>query len=109
MIPSLILSLLLTLAIELPVAWLWGLRGRDLQLAALVNLLTNPPVVLLAILLPRPPVVAVLELAAVAAEAFCYLRRGEQIRHPVLLACVANLISYSAGILIQLLQRRIFP
>lgn len=102
MIPSLILSLLLTLAIELPVAWLWGLRGRDLQLAVLVNLLTNPPVVLLAILLRRPPVVAILEVTAAATEALCYLRRGEQIRHPVLLSCVANLISYSAGVLIQM-------
>ena len=42
------ISLGLTLLLELPVVYLWGVRKRrDLTLAVLVNVLTNPVVVLL--------------------------------------------------------------
>lgn len=48
MLTVLAVSLLLTLAFEEGFALLWGLRGkRELGLTALVNCLTNPPVVLL--------------------------------------------------------------
>ena len=41
-------SLALTLVLEELFALLWGLRGRrELTVVALVNVLTNPPVVLL--------------------------------------------------------------
>ena len=41
-------SLALTLVLEELFALLWGLRGRrELTVVALVNILTNPPVVLL--------------------------------------------------------------
>ena len=41
-------SLGLTLLLELPVAWLWGLRSRhDWMTTVLVNVLTNPAAVLL--------------------------------------------------------------
>ena len=46
--------LALTLAIELLLALLWGLRGQDLILCALANLLTNPAVVLLNLIFPVP-------------------------------------------------------
>ena len=44
---SLGISLGLTLLFEGAFALAWGLRGRDLTLCALVNLLTNPPLVFL--------------------------------------------------------------
>jgi len=48
MLIVLAVSLLLTLALEEGFALLWGLRGRrELGLVALMNCLTNPPVVLL--------------------------------------------------------------
>ena len=104
---ELAVSLLLTLAVEVPAAWLWGLRGRDLTLAALVNVLTNPAVVLLYGLIvsatgwPRLGVQLPLEAAAAAVEAWCYLKCGENIRGPVRLAVLANGLSYGAGLLLN--------
>ena len=52
LIRSLIVSLALTLMLELGFALILGVRGRrNLALVALVNVLTNPPVVLLCSLL----------------------------------------------------------
>ena len=92
-------SLGLTLLLELPFVYLWGLRSRhDLTLAALVNVLTNPAVVLLYQLgCPALP----LEAAAVAVEALCYRGCGQQIRRPVLLALCANVFSYTLGLLLN--------
>ena len=89
-------SLGLTLLLELPVVSVWGLRSRhDLKLVVLVNVLTNPAVVLLHGLgIPALP----LETAASAVEGFCDRVRGEQIRHPFLLALCANVFSYGIGL-----------
>ena len=95
------LSLALTLAIEGAAALLWGLRGRDLLLCALVNLLTNPAVVLLHLLFPAPWVTAALELAAVAVEALYYRRYGEHIRRPWVFSLLANGASFGLGLLIS--------
>ncbi|MDY3985387.1 hypothetical protein [Dysosmobacter sp.] len=97
------LSLGLTLLLELPVAWLWGLHSRhDLTVAVLVNVLTNPAVVLLNGLLsalgPWWAAQLSLEAAAVAAEGFCYRHCGENVRRPYLLALTANCISYGMGL-----------
>ncbi|MCM1184274.1 MAG: hypothetical protein NC337_12960 [Roseburia sp.] len=103
-------SLALTVAIELAVAVLWGVRPlRGLVLVALVNLLTNPLVVLFwwlsGIYLPALPAIAVqlvLEAAATAAEAGIYCSfAGEpqwRIRHPVLLSVTANLCAWLFGL-----------
>ena len=64
MISILAISLALTLAVEVPVAFCWGLRRRDLLLCVLVNLLTNPAVVLLHTLFPAVWITAALEAAA---------------------------------------------
>lgn len=95
------LSLALTLVIEGAAAALWGLRGRDLLLCALVNLLTNPAVVLLHLLFPSPWVTAVLELAAVAVEALYYRRYGERVRRPWVFSLIANGASFGLGLLIS--------
>lgn len=103
-------SLALTLGFELAFALLWGVRGkRELGLAALVNCLTNPPVVLLhytAVSLwrwPEGPVTFVLEAAAVVVEWRCYRAFSEQIKRPFLFALLANLFSFGAGCGINLL------
>lgn len=91
------ISLALTLLFELPVVWCFGLRtGRQLLLAVLVNILTNPAAVLLHLWgIPQLPI----ELAVVALEAFVYRRFG--IRRPLPLSLTANTISWTLGLLIQ--------
>ena len=47
LVRSLIYSLLLTEALEIPFCVLaWRFRGREIVVCALVNIVTNPPVVL---------------------------------------------------------------
>lgn len=109
MIASLLVSLALTLLIELSVLVLLGLRHkRDLWVAVCANVLTNPVVVLVANLLfiyypSRAWLgVALLEVGAVATEGFIY-------RHcltfkkinPWVLSLLANIISFETGIVIS--------
>lgn len=110
MLESLAVSLALTLALELAFALAWGLRGRrELTVVALVNCLTNPPVVLLrhtavyTLGWRNVPVTAALELAAVLVEWRCYRACSEQLKRPLLFSACANAFSYGAGCLINLL------
>ena len=110
MLTVLAVSLLLTLVFEEGFALMWGLRGqRELGLTALVNILTNPPVVLLyytATGLWRwnaVPVTLVLEAAAVLVEWRCYRAYSEQVKRPFLFALLVNLFSYGVGCVINLL------
>ncbi len=110
MLTSLVMSLALTLALEELFALLWDLRGRrELGTVALVNVLTNPPVVLLyhtAVGLlgwNAAVVTAVLETAAVLVEWRYYRLCSQQLRRPLLFALLANAFSYGAGRVINLL------
>ncbi len=101
------ISLLLTLIFEEGFALFWGLRGRrELTIIALVNILTNPMVVLFhhtAVYLfgwPEVPVTAVLELGAVLAEGFWLQACSEQLKQPFLFALLANAFSYGLGLLL---------
>ena len=98
MLTSFVLSLALTLLIESAVALAWGLRRRDLLLCVLVNVLTNPAVVLLHSLFPAPPVTLLLEGGAVAVEALYYRRYGEHIPRPWLFSLAANALSFGIGL-----------
>ncbi len=98
MLPDFILSLVLTLILEGVVALLWRLRERDILLFVLVNVLTNPAVVLLHALLPGWGMVILLELGAVAVEGMCYARLGAGIRRPWLFALAANVFSFCLGL-----------
>ena len=97
------ISLLLTLLIELPIAWCMGFRKRsEFILAILVNLLTNPVAVLLHWLgIPQIPI----EIAVVLTEAGIYLWFSKdhrwKISHPILLSILANLVSWIIGALIS--------
>ncbi len=104
---SLALSLFLTLLIELLAALIFGLRSpKDFLLVALVNLLTNPPLVLILDLVfltgPVPwYLIAALELAAVLTEGLLYRKRLNYTRiHPLLLSLLLNGISYIGGLLL---------
>lgn len=91
------ISLALTLAIELPAAFLWGLRGRQLAVVALANVMTNPLAVALSwVGLPQIPI----EIAVVLAEGFTYRSFFE--KRPVLLAVASNALSWGIGLMMQL-------
>lgn len=92
--------LALTLAIELPLALLWGLRGQDLILCALANLLTNPTVVLLNLIFPVPWFLLLLECAAVGIEGLVYLTSARHVRAPFLFSLWANVCSFGLGLVI---------
>lgn len=107
LLTSLALSLGLTLLLELGVAALLGLR-KDLLLVGLVNVLTNPPLVLILSLTylhtGTTPwyLVAPLELLVFAAEGLLYRNRTEQKRwNPFLLSLMLNAISYFGGLLLS--------
>lgn len=102
---SLALSLGLTLVLELGFALLWGVGRRDLPLVALVNVLTNPVVVLCHTLaawyLPGAlvQITLALELGAVGTEGYLYCGRS-QIKLPWCFSLCANLFSFTVGLLL---------
>lgn len=92
------LSLLLTLLIELPIAYLWGLRKKQLLAVVIANVMTNPLAVALHLLgIPQLPI----EIGVVIAEAAAYRLHFE--KKPVLLALVSNALSWGIGIWIQMI------
>ncbi|WNX84955.1 hypothetical protein RWV98_01395 [Agathobaculum sp. NTUH-O15-33] len=102
-------SLAVTLLIETLAALLLGLRRRHaLTVVWLMNLVTNPPVVFAVTLCRKlwpvyaPPVTALCEVLAVAAE-YVLLRRCVPLsrRRAAVAAVVLNLASYLAGCLLS--------
>ncbi|MEG0875531.1 MAG: hypothetical protein RSF77_00140 [Oscillospiraceae bacterium] len=107
LLSSLGISLVLTLFLEMSFCYLVGLRsGRDFILLILVNILTNPTVVLLHHLFSRfsgiePWIfISALELAAIGIEGLCYRLASNSIKHPFLLSLGANGFSYFIGLFI---------
>lgn len=105
LIESLLLSLSLTLLFESAFAFLFGLRkGKDFLLVILVNVVTNPPLVLTLNLLQRRslvcfPVILVLELGAITVEWLLYRKRLEYKKLPPLVfSLLLNAISYTGGL-----------
>lgn len=89
------MSLGLTLAIELPIACLWGLRGRQLLTVLAANVMTNPLAVALHLTgIPQLPI----EVGVVLAEGAAYSLHFE--KRPWLLALVSNAISWGLGLLL---------
>ena len=109
MITSLIVSLALTLLIELSVLALLGLRSkRDFLVAFWANVLTNPLVVLAAhwLFTSYPSYlwlgIALLEVGAVLTEGFIYQRYLTFKKvNPWVLSLLANVISFETGIVIS--------
>ncbi len=95
---SLFISLTLTLLFELPITYLAKI---PFKLALLVNLLTNPVVVILYfwadfLSLPLPMVVLVLEAFAILTEAYYY---RDAHKRPLIFSFCVNLFSYSLGVI----------
>lgn len=99
-----LISLVLTLLLEGLLALLWGIRGRDLWLVALVNILTNPLVVLWHNLVPGVLLgTALPEILAVSAEACIYLHKDNAIARPILFSICANAFSFGTGLVLNLI------
>ena len=110
LLAALVFSLLLTLVLETGFFLLMGKRDkRDMLLVVLVNILTNPVVVLsywlVAIYTDWNLIIVVipLELLAVLAEGYYYKRYGQGFKHPYLFSVGANAFSFGMGMLVQLL------
>ena len=96
MIKIFAISLGLTLLIELPVAYLWGLRKRALLTVLAANLMTNPLAVALHLMgIPQIPI----EIGVVLAEGAAYSLHFE--KRPWLLAIFSNAISWGIGLILQ--------
>ena len=105
------ISLGLTLAIELPLALLFGVRKKGLLVVALVNCVTNPAAVLflwfVSIYLPGGwyyPAEITIEIVVVLTEWLVYRAfRPEipSIKRPFLMALVLNACSYGGGLLLR--------
>ena len=108
MVWSLAVSLILTILFETGFFLLIGKRNKkDLLLVILVNIITNPVVVLsylLALLYTdwdHVLIIAPLELFAVLTEGFYYSKYGQDFRRPYIFSALANLFSFGAGVLLQ--------
>ena len=96
MIEIFALSLGLTLLIELPLAYAWGLRRRELVTVLAANLMTNPLAVALHLTgIPQIPI----ELGVVLAEGFAYSLHFD--KRPWILALVSNALSWGIGLILQ--------
>ena len=96
MIKIFAISLGLTLLIELPIAYLWGLRRRALLTVLAANLMTNPLAVALHLMgIPQIPI----EIGVVLAEGAAYSLHFE--KRPWLLAIFSNAISWGIGLMLQ--------
>ena len=90
------LCLGLTLAIELSIAYLWGLRGRELVTVAVANVMTNPLAVALHLWgIPQIPI----ELGVVLAEGAAYSIHFE--KRPWRLAVISNALSWGIGLVLN--------
>ena len=100
------ISLLLTILVEGLAGFFLGMKSlRQQKLMALVNILTNPAAVLLCWLGMGQVLV---ELGVIAAECLIYYWFSKDKRwslsHPVLMAVLLNVLSWTVGIILGGLQ-----
>lgn len=103
LIPTLAISLALTLLLESAFALLWGIKGkRDWLLLLVANVVTNPIVVTLHYFVSSHwAFILVLEVFAVVAEWLAYRKWGKTIRPAFLFSLCANCFSYFSGVLLN--------
>ena len=114
MLESLIISLFLTIVIELSISLILGIRKKeDIYIVILVNICTNPIVVTIAnylILIGINKliyniIVIIMEIAVVFAEYAMYKKYLKSYKKsPLLLSLINNSTSYLIGIIINLLN-----
>ena len=110
LLSSLAISLALTVLLETGFFLLAGKRHKkDLVLLVLVNVLTNPVVVLSFWLITHytnwNPYLSLipLEVFAVLTEGYYYKKYGKEFRRPFLFSLAANAFSFGLGELLQLI------
>lgn len=110
LVASMGISLVMTILLEGSFALIVGIRDkRDLLLLCMVNILTNPAVVLIYHMtayytaLNIVLVTVVLEGSAIAVEGSYYKAYARTIRHPCLFSAFVNLFSFTIGKLISLI------
>ena len=96
---SVVISLAATLLIEMGLAFLLKVRGVGLIIAAAVNLLTNPVLVLIWNFFPS--LLFPMELAAVLIEGCCYRLFPTHFKKPFLYSLLFNFISCTIGFIMN--------
>lgn len=96
-----VISLFLTLAIELVVACLFRVKGKDLLLVGLVNVLTNPVAVLFSAFAGNTRGVQLaIEAVVILAEGWYYKKYSNTVKSGYVFSLTANGISYAIGIIL---------
>lgn len=100
----LLLSLGLTLALELLYAWIWGVSRKDMGLVVWMNVLTNPLVVLWHYTMLSGGILintVIPEILAVAAESMILRRFSKHTKHPIMFGISVNVFSFFTGCMIN--------
>jgi hypothetical protein len=107
---ALAISLFLTIILETGFFLLIGKRNKkDLLLVVMVNILTNPVVVLSYWLVALYTnwgllwVKAALELLAISVEGLYYKKYAQELRRPFLFSLAANAVSFGIGEILQII------
>ena len=92
------LSLFLTLLFELLVAAAFRVKGKDLLLVLLVNILTNPAAVLFSLLAGNSGIVQLfIEAVVILTEGWYYKKYSCKIKNGFVFSVAANVVSYGLG------------
>ena len=101
--------LILTVLIETLIAFILGYRKKDLINVILVNVMTNPIVVMIPVyfnvkygIVERNIALGILEVVTLFVEGFIYYKFLERRKiNPFLLSLILNFSSYIAGVIIN--------
>ena len=113
MIESLIISVVLTVAIEVTLSLFLGLRGeKNIETVIRINCITNPVVVgitnliymLSQNLIARNIVLAILEIVVILIEGFLFKKNLNDLKiNPYIYSIYLNGLSFSIGLIISLI------
>lgn len=113
MIESLIISVVLTVAIEVILSLFLGLRGeKNIETVIWINCITNPVVVgitnliymLSQNLIARNIVLAILEIVVILIEGFLFKKKLNDLKiNPYIYSIYLNGLSFSIGLIISLI------
>lgn len=102
MILKFAVSLSITLVVEIPIALLFCADRKDILLVLLLNILTNPAVVLISMLTGNGLMVQIiLEIIVVLVEGCYYKKYSTSMKYVFLCSMCCNAASYGMGILIR--------
>lgn len=115
MIKSLILSLILTIALEILISYMLGIRNKkDFKAVILVNIYTNPIVVFLSNIVQLMNnalvyycSVFILEIGAIVIEALLYEKYLKYAINPIRLSIYSNIFSFCTGIVLLSIYKEV--